>query len=96
VVALLKSRRLGHDAADLGHDAGDLVAQRDGHRDIGIFPEVSVHELHVGAAHSAGPDLNKNLIGLNLRNWDVLKDGRIAVLVHAGCFHVCFPFKLWV
>src|SRR5262249_23730757 len=68
VVALLKSRRLGDDPADLVHDAGDLMTPRDRRRDVGIFPEVSVHQLHIGAAHAARRDLNQNFIGLNVRN----------------------------
>src|SRR5262249_54199701 len=91
VVALLKSGRLGNDPADLMYDAGDLMTKRDGRRDIGILPEVSVHELHVGAAHSARCDLNENFIGLNIRNRHVLEDERLAIFVHACCFHVCSP-----
>jgi hypothetical protein len=87
VAALPKSRRLRDEPADLVHDAGDLVTQRDRRRDVGIFPEVSVHQLHVGAAHSARPDLNENFIGLNIRNRHVLEDESLAIFVHACRFH---------
>jgi hypothetical protein len=89
VVALTKSRRLGHDTADLVHDAGDLMTQCDRRRDVGISPEVSVYKLHIGAAHSACPDVNENFIGLNLGNRYVLEDESLAVFVHACGFHVC-------
>jgi len=89
VVALLKSGRLGDDPADLVHDAGDFVTQRDGRRNVGIFPKVSVHQLHIGAAHAARPDLNENLIGLNVGNRHVLKDESLSVFVHACRLHVC-------
>ena len=89
VVPLLKSRRLGNDSADLVHDTRDFMTQRDRRRDVGILPEVSVHELHVGTAHSARGDLNENFIGLNARDRYVLEDGRFAIFVHACCFHVC-------
>jgi len=89
VVALPKSRRLGHDTADLMHDAGDLMTQRDRRRDVGIFPEVSVHQLHIGAAHAARRDLNQNFIGLNVGNRHVLKNESLAILVHACRFHIC-------
>jgi len=89
VVALLKSRRLGNDPADLLHDAGDLMTQCDRRRDVRIFLEVSVHQLHVGAAHSARGDLNQNIIGLNVRNRHVLEDESLAIFVHACRFHFC-------
>src|SRR5262249_55002888 len=89
VVALVKSRRLGDDPADLLHDPSDFVTQSDRRRDVGIFSEVSVHKLHVGAAHSARPDLNENFIGVTVWNWHVLKDEGLAIFVHACRFHAC-------
>src|SRR5262249_41431513 len=94
VVALVKSRRLGHGPADLVHDAGDFVAQRDRPRDAGILPEVSIHELHVGAAHAARRDLDEDLIGLKVRNRYVLEDESLAIFVHACGFHSCSPFTV--
>jgi hypothetical protein len=52
------------------------VTQRDRRRDVGIFPEIPVHELRVGAAHSARLDLDENFIGLDIGNRYVLEDGR--------------------
>src|SRR5262249_7686244 len=92
VVSLLKSRHFGHDPTDLVYDAGNLVTQRDRRRNVGIFPEIPVHELHVGAAHSARLDLDENFIGLNVRNRHVLEDRGFAVLRHACCFHICSTF----
>ena len=89
VVGLLKPARFRDDPADLVHDPSDFVTQRDRRRDVGIFPEVSVHELHVGAAHSARRNLDEDLIGLNVRNRHVLKDEGLAIFVHACGFHVC-------
>src|SRR5262245_57594575 len=77
-IALPKSRRLGHDTAELVHDASDLMTKRDRRRDVGISPEVSIHELHVGTAHSARRDLDEDLIGLNVRNRHVLEDESLA------------------
>src|SRR5215831_20702342 len=95
VVALPKSRRLGDDPADLVYDAGDLMTQRDRRRDVGIFPEVSVHQLHVGAAHAACADLNENFIGLNVRNRHVLEDESLAIFVHACRSHGLRPLLRW-
>ena len=89
VVALLKSRRFGYEPADLVHDAGNLMTQRYGRRDVGIFPELCVYQLHVGAAHPARGDLNQNFIGLNVRNRHVVEDESLAIFVHACRFHVC-------
>jgi hypothetical protein len=80
-------RALRDEPADLVHDAGDLVTQRDRRRDVGIFSEVSVHQLHVAAAHFARPDVDEDLIGLNIRNRHVLEDESLAIFVHACRFH---------
>src|SRR5262249_24615718 len=68
VVALLKTRRLRYNPADLAHDAGDFMAQRNRSRNVSVFPEITVHELYVGAAHSACLDVDENFIGLKARN----------------------------
>ena len=92
VITLFETHRLGHEPAELVHDAGDFMARGDGCRNVGVFPEVPVDELHVGAAHSTRPDLDEHLIGLNVRNGHVFEDERLAIFVHACCFHICFPF----
>src|SRR5262249_21995461 len=94
VITLLIPHRPGHKPAELVHDACDFMPRGDGCRNVSVFPEVSIDELHVGAAHSTGPDLDEHLIGLNIRNGHVLEDESLAILVHARCFHVCVPFKV--
>src|SRR5262249_32122851 len=94
VITFLITHRLGHESAELVHDAGDFMPRGDGRRNVGVFPEVSVDELYIGTAHSTRPDLDKHLIGLNVRNGHVLKDESLAIFVDARCFHVCFPFEV--
>src|SRR5262249_43242080 len=94
VITLLIPHRLKHEPADLVHDAGDFMPRGDGRRNVSVFPEVSVDELHIGTTHSTRPHVDKHLIGLNVRNGHVLEDESLAILVHARCFHVCFPFEV--
>src|SRR5262249_18667520 len=94
VITLLIPHRFGHEPAELVHDAGDFMPRRDGCRNVSVFPEVSIDELHIGAAHSTRPDLDEHLIGLNVRNGHVLEDESLAIFVHARCLHVCYPFEV--
>src|SRR5262249_42451723 len=91
VITLLIPHRLGHKSAEFVHDAGNFMPRGDGRRNVGVFPEVSVDELYIRTAHSTRPYLDKHLIGLNVRNGHVLEDESLAILVHACCFHICFP-----
>src|SRR5262249_5091370 len=94
VITLLIPPRPGQQTAEPVHDAGDFMTRGDGGRNVSVFPEVSVDELHIGTAHSTRPDLDEHLIGLNVRNGHVFEDENLAILVHTCCFHVCFPFKV--
>jgi hypothetical protein len=93
MIALLIPHRLGHKPPELVHDAGDFMPRSDGRRNVSIFPEVSIDELYIRTAHSTRPYLDKHLIGLNVRNGDILEDESLAIFVHACCFHICFPFE---
>ena len=86
--------RPGHKPAELVHGTGDFMPRGDGHRNVSVFPEVSVDELYIGTAHSTRPDLDKYLIGLDVRNGNVLEDESMTIFVHARCFHVCYPFEV--
>src|SRR5262249_21584155 len=94
MITLLVPDRPRHKLTELVHDGGDFMPRGDGRRNVSVFPEVSVDELYIGAAHSTRPDLDEHLIGLNVRNGHVFEDESLAILVHACCFHVCFPFKV--
>src|SRR5262249_36042979 len=94
VIPLLIPHRLGHKPAELVHDAGDFMPGGDGRRNVSVFSEVSVDELHIRTAHSTRPYLDKHLIGLNVGNGHVLEDESLAIFVHASCIHVCFPFEV--
>jgi hypothetical protein len=100
MITLLKPRRFRNDAADLAHHPSDLMTQCDGRRNVGVLAEISVDELHIRTAHSAGLHIDENFVRLDIGNWYVLEDQGFAVLVHACCFHIgchiCFPFKWWV
>ena len=91
MVALFEPRSFGYDAADLAHHAGDLVTERDRGLDVGVWPEIAVHQLHVRSTHPTGFDLHQDLIGLDVGNWDVFQNERFAVLVQASSFHVRTP-----
>src|SRR5262245_54462074 len=67
----------------------------DGCRNIGILAEISVDELHIGTAHSAGLHIDENLVRLDIGYRYVLEDHGFAVLMHACCFHICSPSKHW-
>src|SRR5262245_12483182 len=92
MITLLKPRRFGNDAADLAHHASDLMTNCDGRRNVDILAEISVDELHIGTAHSAGLHVDENFVRLDIGNWYVLEDRAFAVLVHACCFHIRSPF----
>src|SRR5262249_54565858 len=94
VITLPIPHRIGHKPAELVHDPGDFITRGDGRRDVIVFSEVPVDELHIGTAHSTGPDLDEHLIGLNVRNGHVLEDESLAIFLHARCFHVCYPFEV--
>src|SRR5262249_49583350 len=94
VITLLIPHRPGHEPAELVHDAGDFMTRGDGRRNVSVFPEVSIDELHIGTAHSTRPDLDEHITGLNVRNGHVLEDESLAIFVHARCLHVCYPFKV--
>ena len=81
VITLLIPHRPGHEPAELVHDAGDFMARGDGCRNVGVFPEVSIDELHIGTAHSTRPDLDEYLIGPNVRNGDVFEDEGFAIFL---------------
>src|SRR5262245_35712055 len=70
------------------------MTQCDGRRNVGILAEISVDELHIGTAHSAGPHVDENFVRLDIGNRYVLEDQGLAVLVHACCFHISFPFRV--
>src|SRR5262249_56590667 len=74
VITLLIPHRLGHEPAELVHDAGDFMPPGDGCRNVSVFPEVSVDELHIGAAHSTRPDLDEHLTWLNVRTGTIFED----------------------
>src|SRR5215831_21069069 len=95
VVTLLKPARTRDNPADLVHDASDLMTQRDRRWDVGVFPEVSVHQLHIGAAHATRRDMNQNFIGLNVRNRHVLQNESLAIFVHACRSHGLRPLLRW-
>jgi hypothetical protein len=94
VITLLIPHRPGHKRAELMHDAGDFMTWGDGCRNVSVFPEVSIDELHIGTAHSTGPDLDKHLTRLHVRNGHVFEDESLAIFVHACHFHICFSFKV--
>src|SRR5262245_44280122 len=96
MITLLKSRRLVHVTADLVHDARDFMTGRDRRRKVSVRPEIPVHELYIGTAHSAGLHVDENFVRLDIGNPCVLEDQGFAVLVHACCFHIAFLSKLWV
>src|SRR5262249_10631388 len=73
VITLLIPHGLGHKPSELVHDAGDFMPRGDGRRNVSVFPEVSIDELHVGTAHSTSPDLDEHLIRLNVRDGHVLE-----------------------
>src|SRR6516165_2449274 len=87
MITLLIPHRLGHKPAEFVHDAGDFMPGGDGHRDVGVFPEVSVDELHIRTAHSARPYLNKHLIGLDVRDGHVFKNEGLIILPDTGRLH---------
>src|SRR5262245_16941969 len=88
MVALLKSRRLLHALADFVHDACDFMPRRDRRRNVGVWPEIPVHKLHVRAAHSARLNLDENFIGLDVRQRHVFENESLAILMHSRCFHM--------
>src|SRR5262249_6400550 len=89
MVTWLETGSLGYNSADPVYNTRDFMTQGDRRRDVSVFSEVTVHELNVGAAHTACLDLNENFIGLNVRHWHVFKHERFTVLVHARGFHRC-------
>src|SRR5262249_3218452 len=74
MVSLLKSRRREHASADFMNDACDFMARGDRRRNVDVSPEISINQLHVGAAHSGRLYLNENFIGLDVRHRHVLED----------------------
>src|SRR5262245_63574380 len=94
VITLLIPHRPGHKPAELVHDAGDFMTRGDGRRNVSVFPEVSVDELHIGTAHSTRPDLDEHLTGLNVRNGHVFENEGFVIRLDAGRFHFasCCPW----
>jgi hypothetical protein len=85
LITLLEAGRLRQSASDLVDLAGNLVPW--GERRLVILAKISVHELHVGAAHPCRSDLEENLVGFDVRHRNILQNERLVVTVHACCSH---------
>src|SRR5262249_28168616 len=81
MAALPKPRRLVHAPTECVYDACDFMARRDRRRNVDVSPKISVHKLHVGAAHSGRLYLNENFIGLDVRYRHVFENESLAILM---------------
>src|SRR5262249_28458357 len=88
MVAFLEARGFWNDAANLFYRPGDLVTRDYRRRDIGVVPEKSIDQQHIGSAHPAGLDLDQHLVSLDVRNRYVLKNERLLIFEYACRFHV--------
>jgi hypothetical protein len=72
------------------YKAGDFMTWNDWRWNVMVFSEIPVYELHIGAAHPARLDVDKNFVGLNVRTRNVLENERFVVFPDACRFHIYF------